>query len=99
MDIARGRLVEEIPTYGTAPGDVSGLTRSPSGWLGYAKSRDGRAISVLDLSNFRQGTQVPARSLRKGTKLYLALEGTHQVAVIDRQKRQTHENDLRRAFP
>ncbi|HMA73588.1 MAG TPA: hypothetical protein VKP67_19200 [Xanthobacteraceae bacterium] len=179
VDIARGRLVEEIPTYGTAPGDVSGLTRSPSGRLGYAKSRDGRAISVLDLSNFRPVRQVdvaraatkvfptgfggylvvpdnlertvtvianssmsiaamltgaaemttvysgwfdtlalvPSRSERKlliydldqlanggevslqgipgpgavtpeGTKLYLALEGTHQVAVIDLQKRQ-----------
>ena len=179
VDIARGELIEEIPTYGTAPGDVSGLTRSPSGRLGYAKSRDGRAISVLDLSNFRPVRQVdvgraatkvfptgfggylvvpdnvertvtvianssmsvaamlkgaadmttvysgwfdtlalvPSRSERKlliydldqlasggevslrgtpgpgavtleGTKLYLALEGTHQVAVIDLQKRQ-----------
>jgi DNA-binding beta-propeller fold protein YncE len=179
VDIARGKLIEEITTYGTAPGDVSGLTRSPSGRLGYAKSRDGRAISVLDLSNFRPVRQldvgraatkvfptgfggylvvpdnvertvtvianssmsvaamlkgaaemttvysgwfdtlalVPSRSERKlliydldqlanggevslggipgpgavtpeGTKLYLALEGTHQVAVIDLQKRQ-----------
>jgi DNA-binding beta-propeller fold protein YncE len=179
VDIARGKLIEEIPTYGTASGDVSGLTRSPSGRLGYAKSRGGRAISVLDLSNFRPVRQldvgraatkvfptgfggylvvpdnvertvtvianssmsvaamlkgaaemttvysgwfdtlalVPSRSERKlliydldqlanggevslqgtpgpgavtpeGTKLYLALEGTHQVAVIDLQKRQ-----------
>jgi hypothetical protein len=35
VDIARGSLIEEIPTYNSAPGDVSGLTRSPSGRLGY----------------------------------------------------------------
>jgi DNA-binding beta-propeller fold protein YncE len=61
VDIARGKLIEEIPTYGAAPGDVSGLTRSPSGRLGYAKARNERSISVLDLSNFR-----PVRQLEVG---------------------------------
>ncbi len=179
VNIARGKLIEEIPTYAAAPGDISGLTRSANGWLLYAKARDGRSISVLDLSNFRPARQldvgraatkafptgfggylvvpdnvektvtvvatssmsvaavlkgstrmttvysgwfdtialVPSASERKllvydlekpakageitlpgapgpgavtpeGTKLYLALEGTRQVAVIDLQKRQ-----------
>jgi DNA-binding beta-propeller fold protein YncE len=58
IDIARGKLIAEIPTFATAPGDVSGLTRSPSGRLGYAKERDGRSVSLLDLSNFRPLTQL-----------------------------------------
>src|SRR5215470_15883476 len=58
IDIARGKLIAEIPTFAAAPGDVSGLTRSPSGRLGYAKARDGRSVSLLDLSNFRPLAQL-----------------------------------------
>ncbi len=68
VDIARGKLIEEIPTYGPAPGDISGLTRSPSGRLGYAKARDGRSISVLDLGNFRLIRQLDVG--RTATKAY-----------------------------
>ena len=61
VDIARGKLIEEIPTFSEVPGDVSGLTRSPSGRLGYAKARNDRSISVLDLRNLR-----PVRQLDVG---------------------------------
>jgi YVTN family beta-propeller protein len=53
IDVARGRLIEEIPTLGIHPGDIAGLTRSPNGRLGYAKARNDGAMTVLDLSNFR----------------------------------------------
>jgi DNA-binding beta-propeller fold protein YncE len=68
IDIARGKLIDEIPTYGTVPGDVSGLTRSPSGRLGYAKARDGRSVSVLDLTNFRRVQHLEVG--RAATKAY-----------------------------
>jgi len=77
VDIASGKLIDEIPAYGAAPGDVSGLSRSSSGRLGYAKSRDGRAISVLDLSNFR-----PVRQLdvgRSATKVFPTCFGGYLV--------------------
>ena len=53
IDIARGKLIEEIPTFSDARSDVSGLTRSPSGRVGYAKSRDQRMFSIIDLRDFR----------------------------------------------
>src|SRR5262249_42082913 len=68
IDIARGKLIEEIPTYGIVPGAISGLTRSRSGGLGYAKARDGRSISVLDLGNFRLVQQLDVG--RAATKAY-----------------------------
>ena len=68
IDIARGKLIAEIPTFAAVPGDVSGLTRSPSGRMGYAKARDGRSVSLLDLSNFRPLTQLDVG--RAATKAY-----------------------------
>lgn len=68
IDIARGKLIAEIPTFAAVPGDVSGLTRSPSGRMGYAKARDGRSVSLLDLSNFRPLSQLDVG--RAATKAY-----------------------------
>jgi DNA-binding beta-propeller fold protein YncE len=53
IDVARGKLVEEISVANLRSGDVTGLTRSPSGRTGYVKTRGDAAVSLIDLRNFR----------------------------------------------
>src|SRR5262249_11466260 len=61
IDVARGKLIEEIAVAGLRSATATGLTRSPSGRMGYVKAQGSRAISLLDLSNFR-----PVREIEGG---------------------------------
>jgi DNA-binding beta-propeller fold protein YncE len=61
VDVARGTLIEDISIPSLRSGDAAGLTRSPSGRMGYVKARGNRMISLFDLSNFR-----PVRELEVG---------------------------------
>ena len=66
-----------------------------SGWfdtLALVPSRSERKLLIYDLDRLANGGEVslrgtpgPGAVTPEGTKLYLALEGTHQVAVIDLQ--------------
>jgi YVTN family beta-propeller protein len=60
VDVARGKLIEEISVANLRSSDVTGLTRSPSGRTGYVKTRGGAAISLIDLRNFRPIGQLDA---------------------------------------
>jgi DNA-binding beta-propeller fold protein YncE len=53
VDVARGRLIEEIAVPGLRSANAAGLTRSPSGRMGYVKTQGNGTISLIDLSNFR----------------------------------------------
>jgi DNA-binding beta-propeller fold protein YncE len=53
VDVARGKLIEEIAVSGLRSAQAAGLTRSPSGRMGYVKAQGSRTISLVDLSNFR----------------------------------------------
>jgi DNA-binding beta-propeller fold protein YncE len=53
VDVARGKLIEEIAVSGLRSAEAAGLTRSPSGRMGYVKAQGSRTISLVDLSNFR----------------------------------------------
>ena len=61
IDVARGKLIEEIAVPGLRSAEAAGLTRSPSGRMGYVKAPGSRTISLLDLSNFR-----PVREIEVG---------------------------------
>jgi DNA-binding beta-propeller fold protein YncE len=58
IDVARGKLIEEITVAGLRSATAAGLTRSPSGRMGYVKAQGSRAISLLDLSNFRRVREI-----------------------------------------
>ena len=53
VDVARGKLIEEIAVSGLRSAQAAGLTRSPSGRMGYVKAQGSRTISLVDLNNFR----------------------------------------------
>ena len=53
VDVARGKLIEDISIASLRSSDSAGLTRAPSGRMGYVKARGDARISLLDLSNFR----------------------------------------------
>jgi DNA-binding beta-propeller fold protein YncE len=53
VDVARGTLIEEISVPGLRSAGAAGLTRSPSGRMGYVKTQGNGTISLIDLSNFR----------------------------------------------
>jgi len=59
VDVARGKLIEDIAIPDWVPGNVSGLTRAPNGRAGYLKAQDG-LINVIDLNNFRLLRRVEA---------------------------------------
>ena len=61
VDVARGKLIEEIAVSGLRSAQAAGLTRSPSGRMGYVKAQGSRTISLVDLSNFR-----PVREIEVG---------------------------------
>jgi DNA-binding beta-propeller fold protein YncE len=61
IDVARGKLIEEIAVSSLRSAEAAGLTRSPSGRMGYVKAQGSRAITLLDLSNFR-----PVREIEVG---------------------------------
>jgi DNA-binding beta-propeller fold protein YncE len=61
VDVARGKLIEEIAVSGLRSAEAAGLTRSPSGRMGYVKAQGSRTISLVDLSNFR-----PVREIEVG---------------------------------
>jgi DNA-binding beta-propeller fold protein YncE len=61
VDVARGKLIEEITVSGLRSAQAAGLTRSPSGRMGYVKAQGSRTISLVDLSNFR-----PVREIEVG---------------------------------
>src|SRR5262249_58105248 len=61
VDVARGELIEEIAVSGLRSAQAAGLTRSPSGRMGYVKAQGSRTISLVDLSNFR-----PVREIEVG---------------------------------
>jgi YVTN family beta-propeller protein len=61
IDVARGKLIEEIAVSGLRSAQAAGLTRSPSGRMGYVKAQGSRTISLVDLSNFR-----PVREIEVG---------------------------------
>jgi DNA-binding beta-propeller fold protein YncE len=54
VDIGRGKLIEEIAVPSLRSANVAGLTRSPSGRIGYVKGQGNGTISLVDLSNFRR---------------------------------------------
>ena len=61
VDVARGKLIEEIAVSGLRSAQAAGLTRSPSGRMGYVKAQGSRTISLVDLNNFR-----PVREIEVG---------------------------------
>ena len=61
VDVARGKLIEEIAVSGLRSAQAAGLTRSPSGRMGYVKAQGSPTISLVDLSNFR-----PVREIEVG---------------------------------
>ena len=61
VDVARGKLIDEISIPSLRSSDSASLTRSPSGRMGYVKARGSGTISLVDLSNFR-----PVRELEVG---------------------------------
>ena len=61
VDVARGKLIEESAVSGLRSAQAAGLTRSPSGRMGYVKAQGSRTISLVDLSNFR-----PVREIEVG---------------------------------
>jgi len=76
----------------------AGTTTVYSGWfdtLALVPSTSERKLLVYDLEKLAKAGEItlpggpgPGAVTPEGTKLYLALEGTRQVAVIDLQKRQ-----------
>jgi DNA-binding beta-propeller fold protein YncE len=61
VDVARGKVIEAIAVPGLRSADAAGLTRSPSGRMGYVKAQGSGTISLVDLSNFR-----PVREIEVG---------------------------------
>jgi YVTN family beta-propeller protein len=61
VDVARGKLIEDISIPSLRSANAAGLTRSSSGRMGYVKARGNGTISLFDLSNFR-----PVRELEVG---------------------------------
>ncbi len=58
VDVARGKLIEAIAVPGLRSADAAGLTRSPSGRMGYVKAQGNGTISLVDLSNFRRVREI-----------------------------------------
>ena len=58
IDVARGKLIEEIAVSSLRSANAAGLTRSPSGRMGYVKAQGSRTITLLDLSNFRRVREI-----------------------------------------
>ena len=77
---------------------LPGMSTVYSGWfdtLALVPSHNEKKLLVYDLDQLAKAGEIslpgaPAQGAvtPEGAKLYLALEGTHQVAVIDLQKRQ-----------
>jgi DNA-binding beta-propeller fold protein YncE len=61
VDVARGKLIEHIAVPSLGSAGTAGLTRSPSGRMGYVKAQGNGMISLVDLSNFR-----PVREIEVG---------------------------------
>jgi DNA-binding beta-propeller fold protein YncE len=61
VDVARGTLIEDLAVPSLHSANSVGLTRSPSGRVGYVKALGSGTISLLDLSNFR-----PLREIEVG---------------------------------
>jgi DNA-binding beta-propeller fold protein YncE len=61
VDVARGKLIEDIAVPSLRSASTAGLTRSPSGRVGYVKAQGNGMISLVDLSNFR-----PVREIEVG---------------------------------
>lgn len=61
VDVSRAELIVDIPVSGLPSSVSAGLTRSPSGRIGYVKARGNGTISMVDLSDFR-----PVRELEVG---------------------------------
>ncbi len=77
-----------------APPDVQGINLGMFDTLGFAISRTDRQAVALDLQHFRRvkaldlpGTPETGVSAEAGTKLYVALSSSDQVAVIDLRNR------------
>jgi DNA-binding beta-propeller fold protein YncE len=73
---------------------ISGINTGMFGSVAFALSREHNRAVVLDLDDRRVADEIAlpsqpetAISADAGRKLYVALSGTHQVAVIDMQKR------------
>jgi DNA-binding beta-propeller fold protein YncE len=58
VDVARGTLIEEISVLSLRSAGAAGLTRSPSGRMGYVKTQGNGTISLIDLSNFRLSREI-----------------------------------------
>src|SRR5262249_6877865 len=58
VDAARGKQIEDIAVPGLRAADTAGLTRSPSGRMGYVKAQGSGTISLVDLSNFRRVREI-----------------------------------------
>ncbi len=58
VDVARGKLIEDIAVPSLRSANAAGLTRSPSGRMGYVKAQGNGTISLVDLSNFRRVREI-----------------------------------------
>jgi DNA-binding beta-propeller fold protein YncE len=61
IDVARGKLIQDIAVPSLRSASTAGLTRSPNGRMGYVKAQGNGMISLIDLSNFR-----PVREIEVG---------------------------------
>lgn len=84
LDVARGKLIEQIALPALRVNGITSLTRAPNGRIGYAKMRDERAVNLFDLSNFKAIRQVEVA--HRSDKVFPTGSGGYLIAPDSSEK-------------